>query len=94
MPRRGSAHSTSAANHPEGSKKKEITDTMDLVLERSDLFQVGTVSHRHTLALVSGAKSGRARVVVGDDHGETPGREPNFAGRRRETRVLRAPRGA
>ena len=75
-----SAHSTSAANHPEGSKKKDITDTMDLVLERSDLFQVGTVSHRHTLALVSGAKSGRARVVVGDDHGETPGREPNFAG--------------
>ena len=42
---------------------------MELVLERSDLLQVGTVSYRNTMKLIEGGKSGRARICVGDDHG-------------------------
>ena len=42
---------------------------MELVLERSDLLQVGTVSYRNTMKLLHGGKSGRARICVGDDHG-------------------------
>lgn len=43
---------------------------MELTLERSDLFQVGTCSHLGTLALTADKKSGRLRIVVGDDRGE------------------------
>ena len=42
---------------------------MELLLERTDLVQVGTVSYRNTMKLISGGKSGRQRLVVGDDHG-------------------------
>ncbi|KAH8064936.1 hypothetical protein JL722_1826 [Aureococcus anophagefferens] len=42
---------------------------MELLLERTDLVQVGTVSYRNTMKLISGGKSGRQRLVVGDDLG-------------------------
>ncbi|KAJ8603288.1 hypothetical protein CTAYLR_006958 [Chrysophaeum taylorii] len=38
-------------------------------LERLELSQVGTVSHRHTMRLVAGKPGGKQRVVVGDDLG-------------------------
>ena len=43
---------------------------MELTLERSDLCQVGTISHLNTLALTEDKKSGRLRIVVGDDNGD------------------------
>ena len=43
--------------------------TMELTLERSDLCQVGTISHLNTLALTEDKKSGRLRIVIGDDNG-------------------------
>ena len=46
------------------------TQAMELTLERSDLCQVGTISHLNTLALTEDKKSGRLRIVVGDDNGD------------------------
>ena len=43
---------------------------MELTLERSDLCQVGTISHLNTLALTEDKKSGRLRIVIGDDNGD------------------------
>ena len=36
--------------------------SMELTLERSDLCQVGTISHLNTLALTQDKKSGRLRM--------------------------------
>ena len=51
-------------------RRRADTPSMELTLERSDLCQVGTISHLNTLALTEDKKSGRLRIVIGDDNGD------------------------
>merc|ERR1719502_2359929 len=43
---------------------------MELVLERLDLSQVGTISHRNTMQLLPVGKKKKQKIVIGDDRGE------------------------
>ena len=68
-PRRRAEHRSAAratVAHTPSSRRQ----AMELTLERSDLCQVGTISHLSTLALTEDKKSGRLRIVIGDDNGD------------------------